>query len=156
MVLGPHRAYDLDCLPQLLHTYSYRWKRYAVRPVLGLVPARANCQHQPAAANMVECRSHLRQQGRIAEPGGTDKCAERYLLRSLGESPERHPRVHAWLPVRLFVSSHQMVADEDAVKPGFLSLQRYLPDPVVAYPQVILDLNTKLQGYFSEFRNALS
>ena len=45
VVLGPHRAYDLDSLPQLLHTNSYRWKRYAVRLVLGLVPARAKGQH---------------------------------------------------------------------------------------------------------------
>src|SRR6266849_2878338 len=140
VVLGPHRAYDLDSLPQLLHTNSYRWKRYAVRLVLGLVPARAKSQHQPPAANMVECRSHLRQQGRIAESDGTDKRAERYLLRSLGESAERHPRVHARLPVHLFVSSHQMVADEETVEPGLLSLQRYLPDPVVAYTKVILNL----------------
>src|SRR6266849_5199835 len=134
MVLGPHRAYDLDSLPQLLHTNSYRWKRYTVRLVLGLVPARAKSQHQPSATNMVKGRAHLRQQGRIAESDGADKCSERYLLRSLGQSAERHPRVHARLPIRLFVSSHQMVADEETVEPGFLSLQRYLPDPVVAYP----------------------
>src|SRR5712691_1170394 len=156
MILGPHRAYDLDCVPQLVHTNSYRWKRYAVRLVLGLVPARAKSQHHPPAANMVECRSHLRQQGRIAESDGTDKCSERYLLHSLGQSAERHPRVHARLPVRLFVSSHEVVADDDAVKPGLLSLPRHLPDSIVAYPQVILDLNTELQVYFSEFRNPLS
>src|SRR5438552_778959 len=62
LVLGPHRSYDLDCFPQLLHPFPNRWEGDTIRLVLWLVPTGANRQLQPSSANMVKGCAHLSQQ----------------------------------------------------------------------------------------------
>src|SRR2546422_11724915 len=92
----------------------------------------------------------------MTEPDSTNKSPEGNLLCSLSQTTQRHPWVQAWLPKCLLVPSHQVVPDEESVKPRFLSLQRHLPNSIVADSQMVLDLNTELHRRISSTRNLVS
>src|SRR5215216_4404264 len=66
-LLGPHGLYDLECLFELLHPCAGRGKIVAVGPVFRLLPPRANAKDESPAAQKVKGRTHLGEEGWVAE-----------------------------------------------------------------------------------------
>ena len=64
---SPHGLYDLECLFKLLHPRAGRGKIVAVGPVFRLLPPRADTKDEPPAAQKVKGRTHLGEEGRVAE-----------------------------------------------------------------------------------------
>ena len=68
-VTEPSRSSRTDDLERLLEPADAVVERVAERRVLGLVPAAAEAEDQPAAGDFVGGRRHLREQARRPEAG---------------------------------------------------------------------------------------
>ena len=87
-------ADDLGELPvELVHALAQRREVEAVRLVLGLEPARAETELDPATGDVVDGRDQLREHRDAAERDGRDQCAEPDPRRHRGEAGERCPRI---------------------------------------------------------------
>ena len=88
LALAQQRADDRERLFEAAHPLVVG---KAEGRVVGLVPARAQAQDQPAAADLVDRRGHLGQHRRRVEAGRSDERAELDLLGRLGQAGERGP-----------------------------------------------------------------
>jgi hypothetical protein len=93
--------------------------------VLGLVPARAEREHQPAAGQLVDRRSRARQQPRAAERGAGDERPDRDALGDAGEPGEQCPRVPRPALGPAVAAVEEVVADPDRVEADLLRRARH-------------------------------
>src|SRR5215211_4940211 len=95
------------------------------RAELGLVPARAEAEHEAPAADLVDRRGHLRDQPRRVTAGARDQRTEPHALGRRRERREQRPR----LPRRALgppvAAVEQVVADPDRVEAALLGGARH-------------------------------
>jgi hypothetical protein len=91
-----------------------RVERDAVGAVLVLLPARAEAEHDAAAAHVVERRGHLREHGRVAVGVAHDQRPEAQARDGGGERREDRPRL---LPgtARVLPVWHEVIGPPEAV-----------------------------------------
>ena len=115
--VGPAVADQVaDDRQRLLESADLVVGRVAEGLVLRVVPATPDAEDEPAAADVVERRGHLGQQGRVAERRAHDDRPELDALRRLGDGRQDRPAlVDAG---RLAIEpEEQMVEDPDRVEP---------------------------------------
>ena len=101
-------------------------EREAVGRVFRLVPAGAEAQDQPTAADLVEGGGLLGEHGGVVEAGRGDQRPDLHPFGDRGDRREGGPRL-PWPPRRLVVTAIQeMVADPDRVEPDLLGGARHL------------------------------
>ena len=95
------------------------------RPVLLLVPAGAEAEHEAAAADLVDRRRHLRDQARRVEARAGDERAEPHPLGRGGQRREQRPRLPRTALGPAVAAVEQVVADPDRVEAALLGRARH-------------------------------
>ena len=102
-------------------------RRVAEGNVLRVVPATADTQDQPAAADVIEGRGHLGQEGRVAVLGGHDQDPELGPGRDRGRRGQHGPGLVD--ARRLAIEAEQqVVVDPDRVEAGGLRCHGHVAD----------------------------
>ena len=116
---GQRAADDLERLLEARHPLVVR---DAERVELALVPARAEAEHEPPAADLVDRRGHLGDQPRRVKADAGHQRADRHARRDRRQ--RGHQRPH--LP-RALVLVEQVVAEPDRVEARLLGGDRHRP-----------------------------
>src|SRR3954469_13589668 len=91
VIAGPEALGDFDRLLQLPNAAGRAGELPVVRPVLVLLPARADTEDHLAGDEGAEIRDHLRQQRRVPVRLAEDDRAPREVRVAGGEEGERRP-----------------------------------------------------------------
>jgi hypothetical protein len=147
-VRGPARAQhpgdDLEIVTQPGQPLLRRREAVPVRDPLVVLPAGADSQLEPTAADDVDRRRQLRGQGRVPEAGADDHVAQPDAPRQGREGRERRERLERDLVGRLG-NGGEVVEDPGRFEPELLGLPDQLAGPLPRrgrIPAVVLALPT--------------
>src|SRR5581483_2522345 len=119
---GEHPPDDLE---RLLETGDAMVVGEPERPVLGLVPPRAEAEDEPAAADLGDRRRHLRQQPGWVEARAGDERSERHPLGDSRQRREQRPDLPGAALVASVAAVEQVVAEPDRVEAARLRDPRH-------------------------------
>ena len=96
-------------------------ERKAKRPILGLVPSRAEAKDEPPTTDLVHGRGQLREHGGIVETGAGHQRPDRDAARNRGNPGQLRPGFPRAARTVRIIPVQQMIANPDGIEAQLLA-----------------------------------
>src|SRR5256885_10197901 len=138
-------ANDLRRLGKTIGPFAWRAEIDSIRVVLESIPGGADSEDRASPGDVVECRGHVRENGRVPVRDSSDEAADAGILRDRGVRGLQLPALEV-RPVEIAVDRIEVVPHPERIEPESVRKQRVIAQ---GFPRRVLwpEVDAEMDGH---------